>query len=151
MQDALKQAMPGLARHGGTWKGIYRHVDAQGALIDMHHATVRCEFPDTGIFAYLQHNHFEWEDGRETRAVLPGVLRDDRLWWDVDTFEGYSWETRDGILLLNLNRKDEPGANFFEMITIGSTGEHRSRTWQWFRDGKLYKRTLCDERLVSRT
>ena len=151
MQDVLMRAMPGLARHAGLWEGVYRHLDAEGNVIDVHKASVRCSFPDEGAYVYLQHNLFTWNDGREHRAVLPGVLRDDRLWWDVDTFSGYSWETRDGILLLNLTRKDEPGANFFEMITLGDTGEHRSRTWHWFRDGKLYKRTLCDEHLVSRS
>ena len=149
MQDALAQAMPTMWRHKGTWQGIYRHVDAEGELIDHHRVSIRCEFPDDGPYAYIQHNHFQWDDGREHRAVLPGVLRDRRLWWNVDTFHGYSWETDDGILLLNLTRKDEPGANFFEMITLGSTGEHRARTWQWFREGKLYRRTLCDEYRVS--
>ena len=150
MQAALAAAMPSMERHRGTWEGIYRHVDADGGLIDRHRAQVRCELPDDGPYAYIQHNLFTWDDGREYRAVLPGVLRDGRLWWDVATFAGYSWETHDGILLLNLTRKDEPGANFFEMITLGATGEHRARTWQWFRDGRLYKRTLCDERLVTR-
>ncbi|TRW15334.1 hypothetical protein FMM06_14810 [Glacieibacterium frigidum] len=143
--------MPSMARHEGVWEGIYRHVDLDGVLLDTHRVTVRCELPDDGPYPYIQHNHFVWEDGREHRATLPGILRDGRLWWDVETFHGYSWETLDGILMLNLTRKDEAGANFFEMITLGSTGEHRSRTWQWFRDGKLYKRTLCDERLVSRS
>ena len=86
-----------------------------------------------------------WDDGRDYRATLPGVLQGDRLYWDLPTFAGTAWETHDGILLLNLSRKDEPGANFFEMITLGATGQHRARTWQWFKDGRLYKRTLCDE------
>lgn len=150
MQRALAEAMPTMSRHEGVWEGVYRHLDADGALVDIHRTTVRCEFPDEGPHAYVQTNHFVWDDGREYRAVLPGTFRDGRLWWNVDTFHGYSWETDDGIQLLNLTRKDEPGANFFEMITIGSTGQFRSRTWQWFRDGQLYKRTLCDERLVSR-
>lgn len=149
MRKTLMQVMPSLLQHEGLWEGIYRHVDADGRLIDQHSASVCCELPDDGQFAYIQHNHFTWPDGREHRAVLPGILRDEKLWWDVETFHGYSWETDDGILLLNLTRKDEPGANFFEMITLGNTGEFRSRTWQWFRDGKLYRRTLCDERRVS--
>lgn len=141
----LDEAMPTMRRHEGVWEGIYRHLDAEGVPIDTHRVRIACEFPDDGDFAYIQHNHFMWDDGRDFRATLPGVLRDGRLWWDLPTFAGYAWETLDGILLLNLTRKDEPGANFFEMITMGATGEHRSRTWQWFKDGRLYKRTLCDE------
>jgi hypothetical protein len=34
------------------------------------------------------------------------------------------------------------------MITIGETGDHRARTWHWFKHGRLYKRTLCDERRI---
>ncbi|WP_374142045.1 hypothetical protein [Sphingomonas sp.] len=149
MRQSLTQVMPTLLRHEGLWRGVYRHVDADGVLVDQHDVSVRCEFPEDGPYAYIQYNHFTWPDGREHRAVLPGILRDGKLWWDVETFHGYSWETEDGILLLNLTRKDEPGANFFEMITMGDTGEFRSRTWQWFRDGKLYRRTLCDEQRVA--
>jgi hypothetical protein len=146
----LSDAMPTLLKHAGTWAGTYRHLDVSGALLDEHQATVRCEFPAEGPFAYIQYNHFTWADGREARAELPGVFRDGKLWWDVPTFSGSCWETDDGILLLNLERKDAPGARFFEIIVLGDTGQHRARTWHWFQDGQLYKRTLCDEILVSR-
>jgi hypothetical protein len=144
----IADIMPAMLRHDGVWEGLYRHVDVDGNLLDMHRTRVRCEFPTEGPYAYVQYNHFMWDDGRESHATLPGVLRDGKLWWDLETFRGYSWETEDGILMLNLERKDEPGANFFEMITMGDTGQYRSRTWQWFKDGKLYKRTLCDEERV---
>ncbi len=150
MPATLAEAMPTILRHRGTWEGVYRHVDAEGALIDRHRTRIICEFPETGPYAYVQHNLFMWDDGREFQAELPGVFRDGRLWWDVPTFHGYAWETLDGVILLNLTRKDEPNANFFEMIVLGAGGEHRARTWQWFRDGRLFKRTLCDEWLVSR-
>jgi len=141
----LASAMPSILRHAGAWAGIYRHVDADGLLLDTHRVHILCEFPDAGPYAYIQHNHFIWDDGREFKAVLPGVLRAGKLWWDLPTFSGYAWETDDGILLLNLTRKDDPGANFFEMITMGAGEKFRSRTWHWFKNGRLFKRTLCDE------
>jgi hypothetical protein len=144
-RQAMTETMPGMLRHEGVWEGIYRHVDADAARLDEHRVRIRCEFPDDGDFAYVQHNRFTWDDGRDFRATLPGTLRDGRLWWDLPAFAGYAWETLDGVLLLNLTRKDEPGAHFVEMIVLGASGDHRSRTWQWFRDGRLYKRTLCDE------
>lgn len=76
------------------------------------------------------------------------MLRDGRLWWDNDTFKGCGWESHFGLILLNLERKDDPGANFYEIICLGSDGLHRARTWHWFKDGKLFRRTLCDEMLV---
>ncbi len=146
---AIRDAMPALLRHAGVWEGIYTHLDAAGAVIDRHRARVRCEFPAHGPYAYVQHNHFTWEDGREARVKLPGVLREGRLWWDVETFKGCAWQTDFGLILLNLERKDEPGARFYEIIALGDGADHRARTWQWFRNGKLYKRTLCDEKRIG--
>jgi len=146
---AFHKAMPGMRPHEGTWEGVYTHIDSDAAVIDKHKVRIRCEFPTSGEFVYIQHNHFMWDDGREFKATLPGTFEGDRLWWDLETFKGSAWETKDGLILLNLDRKDDPGANFFELIAMGSTGKHRSRTWHWFKDGKLFKRTLCDEWKVS--
>ena len=50
-----------------------------------------------------------------------------------------------GNTSLRLERKDEPGVRFTEMIELSDDGRSRARTWQWFRDGVPFKRTLCDE------
>jgi hypothetical protein len=49
------------------------------------------------------------------------------------------------VILLRLLRKDEPDTEFFEMIVMGADGYSRARTWQWFKGGRLVRRTLCDE------
>lgn len=149
MGDDKLDVMSVMRRHEGIWAGDYIHVTPDGTVIDRHTAKVRCEFPQDGPYAYIQHNHFVWPDGRELKVDLPGVLKDDRLWWNTETFSGFAWATYDDIILLNLQRKDEPGPNFFEMITLGDTGRHRARTWQWFKDGRLFKRTLCNESRVA--
>jgi len=141
----MSDVMPAMLNHQGIWRGVYTHLDTDSAIIDQHSAQVECEFPETGQFAYIQRNLFTWPDGREQRAVLPGVLRDGKLWWNTDSFSGCAWETDFNVILLKLDRKDEPGASFFETIVMGGTGTDRARVWQWFRDGKLYKRTLCNE------
>ncbi len=145
----LARAMPALLRHEGTWRGVYRHFGPDGRLEDAHETEVACRFPEDGPHAYVQHNRFKWADGRVRTSVLPGRLEGDRLWWDVETFHGYAWQTRDDVILLNLTRKDEPGAHFIETIILGATGTHRARTWHWFRDGRLFRRTLCDESRVE--
>lgn len=147
--QSFKDAMPTMLRHEGDWEGRYTHIDVDANILDQHDVRIKCEFPKSGHFVYIQYNHFIWDDGREYKAELPGVYRDGRLWWDTNTFSGSAWETHDGLILLNLERKDDPGARFFEMIAMGETGEHRARTWHWFKDGKLFKRTLCDEWRVS--
>jgi hypothetical protein len=145
LRAALHCVMPDILRHEGVWRGVYRHVDAHAVLIDQHQATVRCEFPDAGPFAYIQHNCFTWPDGRTHEAVLPGVLRGDRLWWDVETFSGSAWQTQEGVIMLRLARRDDPGAEFFEMIVLSEDGQSRARTWQWVKAGRCVRRTLCDE------
>jgi hypothetical protein len=146
---AFHAAMPTLLAHEGLWEGTYTHIDVNRNVLDTHKTRVRCEFPQYGPIVYRQHNHFIWEDGREAKAELPGEFRDGRLWWDLPTFSGSAWETHDGLILLSLNRKDEPGARFFEIIMMGEGGKSRSRTWHWFKDGALYKRTLCEETRVD--
>lgn len=148
--EDFRKAMPTIRAHEGVWEGVYKHIDIDANIIDQHKVRIICEFPTTGEYPYIQHNHFMWEDGRELKAKLPGVFRGDgRLWFDTPTFHGSSWETHDGLILLNLDRKDDPGANFFEIIAMGSSCKDRARTWHWFKDGKLFKRTLCDEWKVS--
>lgn len=145
----FRREMPAMLDHEGVWEGIYTHIDRDAQIIDKHRVQVTCEFPTTGEFVYIQHNHFMWDDGREYKVDLPGVYRDGRLWWDTETFHGSAWQTNDDLILLNLDRKDDPGANFFEIIAMGSTRKKRARTWHWFKDGELFKRTLCDEWKVS--
>lgn len=148
-RDALAAVMPSILRHEGQWRGVYRHLDSEGVLQDTHAALVSCELPDSGPHAYIQRNRFSWPDGRVHTAVLPGILREGRLWWDTDTFAGSAWEAGDGTILLNLVRKDEPGAHFVEIIVLGANADQRARTWHWFKDGALYRRTLCDEWRMS--
>ena len=142
---ALARVFPSILRHEGRWTGTYTHLDENAAVLDRHATDVTCEFPDTGPHAYLQHNRFHWPDGRESSTTLEVELRGDRLWWDAATFCGWAWETREGLILLDLERKDDPGARFYEIIVTAPDGQTRARTWHWFREGRLFKRTLCDE------
>ncbi|WP_235945486.1 hypothetical protein [Thermaurantiacus tibetensis] len=146
---AVAAAMPSLLAHEGVWEGEYLHLDADGALLDRHHARVECHFPDDGPFHYVQRNLFRWADGRERSAELPGVLREGRLWWDVQAFAGCAWEGGEGVILLRLDRRDAPGLSFTEAIVLGEGGKERARTWHWFRGGRLVRRTLCAERRVA--
>ena len=140
---------PAHRAHLGTWKGTYRHVDLFAQEEELIQSQVICEFPDDGLVFYRQSIELEHADGSVTRAGFDGVDRGDHLWFDTPTFVGKSWETEDGVVLLNLQRKDEPGAHFVEVIILGEGGKHRARTWHWFKDGQLYRRTLCDEVRVS--
>lgn len=148
-RDDIKAVMPAMLRHEGVWEGTYRVVDLDGRIVDEHASRVECRFPDNGPYVYAQRNRFTWPDGRVYEAEFGGVLRGERIYWDTDRFSGYGWATQDDVVLLTLDRKDRPGETFTEVIVLAPDGSHRARTWHWLRDGRLFQRTLCDERRIS--
>lgn len=141
--------MPNMLRHAGEWEGIYRHIARDGTLLDTHHTWTGCEFPRDGEFAYIQSNRLRWDDGRTEERRFGGVYRDGLLHWDTERFVGTGWETREGTVLLRLDRKDAPGVHFIEMIHLSDDGQTRARTWQWFENGIPTRRTICDEWRVA--
>lgn len=147
-RTALAAAMPAMLLHEGWWDGWYRHFDSDGALLDAHRVKTHCEFPDSGPWHYVQHNWLTWEDGRSAVYEFGGRLEGELLVWATDRFSGYGWQTHEDTLMLRLDRLDVPGAHYVEMISIAPDGRSRVRTWQWFKDGAPWKRTLCDERRI---
>ena len=144
-RDRVEEAIPALLAHEGVWSGTYRVVDLKGKIVEQHESRVECIFPEDGEFHYVQRNRFTWPDGRVRVVEFGGTLDGERIFWDTRTFKGYGWATRDGVILLTLDRKDVKRASFTEIIVMGANGDNRARTWHWFRDGALYQRTLCDE------
>ena len=145
---AFRRHMPAMLAHAGTWTGRYTHLDGDAAVIDRHDSHVVCGFPEVGPHPYIQRNRFTWPDGREGRAVLRGRFDDGRLWWDEPTFAGSAWQTHDGLVMLHLQRRDMPGVEFWEII-LPPVHDRRSRTWHFVDgDGRLVRRTLCEERRV---
>ncbi|MEO1100958.1 MAG: hypothetical protein AAFW65_03840 [Pseudomonadota bacterium] len=140
---------PAHRAHEGVWEGTYRHFNANAEQEELIRSRVICEFPEEGEVFYRQSIELTGETGEVHHATFDGIAKDDHVWFDTPTFVGKSWETQDGVVLLNLERKDEPGAHFVEAIIMARGGERRARTWHWFKDGALYRRTLCDEARVS--
>ncbi len=149
MRERVRAALPVMLEHEGIWQGTYRHMDLAGNTLDLHRARVECVFPEQGPYAYVQRNLFTWEDGREQRSELHATLVDGRLHWDTDTFTGHAWQSAEGVLLLRLDRKDQPGASYLELIALAPDRDHRIRTWHWFRDDRPWRLTLCHERRVQ--
>ncbi len=145
----IREDMPVLARHAGEWKGVYQHVDADGNEIDKHDSHLTCAFPADGAHAYYQINRYTWPDGRREEIHFPATYRDKRIWWDTERIHGSAWEIDDRTVVLTWTRKDLPGEYLYEMIQLSADGNHRGRTWHWFKDDQLYKRTLIKERRVA--
>lgn len=145
----LLAVMPAMFDHEGWWDGWYRHYDTAGKLLDEHRVKTCCEFPDTGPDHYFQRNWLTWADGRTAKYEFGGHVEGDRLVWESDAFAGYGWQTHENLIMLRLERRDEPNAHYCEMIEVAPDGQSRARTWQWFKDGRPWKRTLCDEQRIE--
>jgi hypothetical protein len=139
-------------RHIGIWHGQYRHFDPAGAEIDAHASEIVNAFPEDGPHAYVQTSRFLWPDGRREEHVFPGVLRDNRLHWATERLRGIAFTTIDApdALFLRFERVDLPGISILEMIEIGEAAGMRMRSWQWLQDGRPVRRTLVDERRITR-
>lgn len=145
----IREEMPVLARHEGSWDGEYIHVDAGNVEIDRHRAELSCSFPAEGPYAYYQVNVYTWPDGRREEHHFPATYADGQIFWDTDRIVGRAWEIDHRTVVLTWTRKGEPGTYLYEMIQISEDGMSRGRTWHWFVDDQLVKRTCIKERRVA--
>ncbi len=145
MPNRLSLLMPHFSRHEGAWIGNYRHCSPAGVLLDHYEVRIDSEFPDDGSCDFRLRTHNLWPDGRESRGLFTASSRDGRLWFD-DELIGCLWEVDDFTVYLRFTFRADPGIEVCEMIQISADGRDRARTWHWFRDQKLFKVTLTEER-----
>ena len=153
MPDSIREGMPVLARHEGEWVGTYIDLDAEGREVRRAQSHLSCLFPPDGEWAYHQINRYNWDDGTYEENHFPAKYRDGRIWWDTDRIVGSAWELeRDDkgrTVCLTWDRKDLDGVYFYEMIQISADDSARNRTWHWFKDDRLFKRTIISEHRVA--
>ena len=151
--ETIREGMPVLARHEGEWAGVYVDLDADGHEVRRADSHLSCLFPPEGGVDYHQINRYNWDDGTYEENHFPAQYRDGRIWWDTDRIIGSAWELgqddKRRTVCLTWDRKDLPGVYFYEMIQISDDGTARNRTWHWFKDDRLYKRTIIKEHRVS--
>jgi hypothetical protein len=145
----IRTGMPVLTRHAGIWEGEYIHVTPDNTVIDRHKSRLQCSFPDSGPHAYYQINTYTWDDGRSEEIHFPATYRDGRIWWDTDRIDGSAWEVDGRTVMLMWTRKDMPGSYLYEMIQLSEDGTKRGRTWHWFENDELVKRTCIKEHRVG--
>ncbi|MEY3903000.1 MAG: hypothetical protein RL189_2306 [Pseudomonadota bacterium] len=144
----IQKEMPLLARHAGQWEGIYTTVDAEGKIIDQHKSLLTCVFSEDPQFPYKQTNLYTWDDGRTEEHYFPATYANKKIWFESERISGAAWEADEDTILLTWKRKDIGNSKLVEMIQLSSDGLRRSRTWHWFVDDKLVKRTLIEENKV---
>ena len=146
----IRQEMPVLARHEGEWQGTYTLVDLNGQILDHHNSYLSCHFPEETPDSYYQINRYTWTDGKKEEYRFPGVCRDKKVWFDTERLDGYAWEVDDASIVLWITYKGIPDPMYiYEMIQISPCNNHRARTWHWFKDDKIYQRTLIQETRVK--
>lgn len=148
-----RELLPGTARHEGIWDGVYRYYDAEGNKVDEHRSRLICRFLDRGPWPYHQTNIYTWPDGRTETREFPALIENGRLIWQGQLIRGWAAEIAEDeqgrTSLLHWVRNDEPDVELYEMIQVSDCGRYRARVWQWFRHGRLIRRTLIDEEKVS--
>jgi hypothetical protein len=146
---SIREEMPLLARHEGEWEGTYTFVDPSGKIIDQHRSHLTCSFPDAGEFPYLQTNSYTWPDGRTEVIEFPAAYKDGKLWFDTERINGYCWEVDELAMVLKWTYVKDPSVTLYELILLDESGNNRTRTWHWRKDGVCFQRTLIDEKRVT--
>lgn len=141
----IREEMPLLRRHEGEWKGTYIHVDASGNVLDRHESHLTCRIPPDAPADYHQINRYLWADGRREEHHFPAAFKDGKIWFDTERMQGHAWEIDENTMVLTWRYKADPETYLYEMIQLSSDGNHRARTWHWFQNGELIKRTLIKE------
>jgi hypothetical protein len=147
--DDIRTGMPVLARHEGEWEGEYIHVDVDNREVDRHKSYLQCRFQADETYPYYQINTYTWPDGRVEEIHFPATYKDQKIWWDTERIDGSAWELDERTVVLTWTRKDSPGTYLYEMIQISADNNHRGRTWHWFENDVLVKRTCIKERRVK--
>lgn len=146
---SVREAMPVLVRHEGEWEGTYILVDADGKILDQHASHLTCSFPSDGSSDYFQINRYTWTDGKQEEHRFPGTYRDGQVWFDSERIYGHCWDADERTVILTWYYKHDPDNPLWEMIQISPDGNHRARTWHWYKDGELIRRTLIKEKRVK--
>jgi hypothetical protein len=145
---SIRTEMPLLARHEGDWVGEYIYLDNAGKVLDRHASHLTCSFPAEGEFPYWQVNHYTWADGRKEEIQFPATYKDGKIWFDNARINGFAWEVDDKTIILTWHYKTDPENYLYEMIQLSADGNHRARTWHWFNNGEIVKRTIIKETRV---
>ncbi len=147
----IKQKMPLLARHEGTWAGTYRFITPHLELLDEYEFRINVLFPDdrSGGITYRQESFYSWPDGRSEELIFEAQYDGDGQVTFDGPISGRMWELDARTIYLTFWFADQPGVDVCEMIQLADNNYDRARSWHWFKDGKLFQLTLVDERRVT--
>ncbi|MEP3225561.1 MAG: DUF3598 domain-containing protein [Parasphingorhabdus sp.] len=155
MGGTIEDAMPLLVRHVGVWQGEYVHLDSKNREIDRHRSTLICRLTAHDATEQLvQSNIYDWPNQTREVRYFKATLSNDRLIIENENIVGWvaplSLDQTQRTVMVAWTKTDDPSFRYYEMITLAEDGNSKSRTWHWYHNGMLVKRTLVDEKLISR-
>ena len=71
------------------------------------------------------------------------------MWFDTDRIDGKAWEVDANTIILYFTYKGVSNMSLYEMIQISPCNNYRTRTWHWFKENQLDKRTLIQEQRMQ--
>lgn len=143
--SAIRDEMPVLIRHEGDWVGTYTLIDTEGNILEKHNSHLTCYFPEDDEYPFYQINRYKWLDGKREELYFPAAYRDQKIWFDTDRIEGQAWEVDNSTVILFFIYKAVPDLHLYEMSQISPCNNYRSRTWHWFKNNQIFRRTMIQE------
>eukprot|EP00275_Glaucocystis_incrassata_P001134 EC121921.1.p1 GENE.EC121921.1~~EC121921.1.p1 ORF type:complete len:162 (+),score=20.82 EC121921.1:99-584(+) len=131
-----------LRKHAGVWESTFMHISPDGKIIDQHKSVVE-KYPGPGV-SYMQRNHYFWDDGRKEVHEFPGVIKDNKLFFDTARLDGELVPTGETDCLLMFKFKSVPDMAIQEMIHLVDE-THCCRTWQYVNKGQIARLTVINE------
>jgi hypothetical protein len=149
----IEQRLPVLALLKGQWGGTYIEQDLHGVELDRFSFFHDISFPDAPGAAYRQRTVYEWADGRRVDLTFDAefVERDGKpmIAWDHPIMAGVVFEIDDRTLQLRFAYRDEERTEVQEAMFLSADGQHRLRTWHWYRGGAPFKITVVQEKRIG--
>ncbi len=149
-----RSRLPAIARHQGVYRGVFRRYDAAGKLTAEFPSEITARvIAKDGKQIFHQTNIYAPANAPRQVIESYGEIRDGRIWFSNDRLDGWSMDipgdpTGRGSVIV-MNYKDGSGTYVYEIVTRSADGRRRSRATQYFKDGKLERRTLIDEEKVT--
>lgn len=149
--STFRQRMPLVASNEGEWAGTYTFISPSGEVSDTYDFRITLTIGDDDARAYRQESNYRWPDGRTKSRVFEAAYDPaaNRLVWDNGRIAGRLWEIDDTTFYLCFGFADMPGVECHEMVQMFGGGATRGRTWLWYRDERLFRYVLIDERRTA--
>jgi hypothetical protein len=134
----------------GVYSGTFRRYDTDGQLLEQFAAEVVVRLHhNNGRLLYHQTNLYRPADGPVQRLDSHGEIRDGRLSFSNERLHGWSLPVQapagDRASVLMMEFIDGSGLTVHELVVISADGQQRSRVAQYFRNGRVVRRTMIDE------